>query len=488
MATTFPELESFDVSDPVSIYEYSRLLIGHSLHSLLGDCIVDKTRKGKGGLGQMVEEYFFGYEINSNRNADFQSAGLELKCTPLLKSKTDGSYRIKERLVCTMIDYFELADTKFEDSHLLTKCRLMLLLFYLHIKGASIYDYEFIFRILWQLPDKDLLIIKKDYETIVDKVRRGEAHLISEGDTVYLGACRKGQKGDSPQKQPFSHIKAVKRAFSLKPAYMRYVLSHVTDSGRDYYTNYSAPEKTDFELVTSSELEHRSFENIIIDRFKPYIGLNYNEICSKLGMTQYQAKSKYADISGLIASEGVSKRLSKAEEFVKSGIVMKTVRLRPSGMPKESMSFKNIDYSEIYGNDDWLESEAYELFTNRFMFVVFRPDEDNIIKVLDSRTGTYVEEPAYVLDTVFFWTMPPEDLLTAEEYWKDIRRNVIDNNIRLDAFWSLADHRKFHVRPKAAKKIQLAANPNGGECEKFCYWFNADYVKRIIESEEKCIQ
>lgn len=56
----------------------------------------------------MVEELFFKYDINSNPEADFKDANLELKCTPLLKSKSDGSLRIKERLVCTMIDYFDI--------------------------------------------------------------------------------------------------------------------------------------------------------------------------------------------------------------------------------------------------------------------------------------------------------------------------------------------------------------------------------------------
>lgn len=106
-----------------------------------------------------------------------------------------------------MIDYFSLVNTSFEESHLLAKCKLMLLLFYLHCKDKPIYDFEFIYRILWQLPDKDLIQIKHDYETIAAKVKRGEAHLLSEGDTLYLGACRKGQKGDTLQKQPCSDLR-----------------------------------------------------------------------------------------------------------------------------------------------------------------------------------------------------------------------------------------------------------------------------------------
>lgn len=474
---------AFDNRDPYSIYEYSRFLMGKSLHSLLGEDVISKYRKGKGGLGQMVEELFFKYDINSNREADFKEANLELKCTPLLRSKTDGSLRIKERLVCTMIDYFELVNTEFENSHLLNKCRLMLLLFYLHISGTPIYDYEFLFRILWELPEKDLTLIKKDYDTIAEKVRRGEAHLISEGDTLYLGACRKGQKGDVPQSQPYSDIKAYKRAFSLKPAYMRYVLNHVLNTNNNCYTNYTEFERPQFELVSEAELQNKSFEEAILERFKPFYGLDYIQICDKLGVNAYQAKNKYADVCGLIASNGVSRRLSSSEEFVKSGIMMKTIRLRPNGMPKEAMSFKNIDYEEVYNNDNWLESEAYEIFTNRFLFVVFKPIPDKSITIHNNATGLDAVEQSYALDKAFFWTMPADDIMEAKSYWKHIRENVLSDNITLPAFWSISDDRKFHVRPKATKKVQLTANPNGGECEKYSYWFNANYVKKIIDSE-----
>lgn len=55
-------------------------------------------------------------------------------------------------------------------------------------------DLRYIFTVIWKLPEKDLLIIKHDFEVIVDKIKRGKAHLLSEGDTEYLTACRKGNK------------------------------------------------------------------------------------------------------------------------------------------------------------------------------------------------------------------------------------------------------------------------------------------------------
>ncbi len=473
--------DAFDRSDPMSIYNYSRHLIGQSLHTLLGDNIVNLRRKGKGGLGQMVEELFFKYDVNSNRDADFADAHVELKCTPLLKSDKEN-YRIKERLVCTMIDYFEIVNTTFEDSHLLAKCRLMLLLFYLHVSGSEIYDYEFLFRVLWQLPDKDIQLIKQDYDTIADKVRKGEAHLLSEGDTLYLGACRKGQKGDKPQPQPNSDIKANKRAFSLKPAYMRYILSHVVNNGTNHFTNFTSKSSPTFELVTDQELKNRTFEEIIESRFQPFIGQNYVQICDALGIEPYQAKSKYANIAALISSNLQSKKINQSDEFTKSGIIMKTVRLQPNGMPKESMSFKNIDYKEVLENDEWIDSELYEVFTNRFMFVVFKPVEGETISIYNRQTKNFVTEPAYILDSIFFWTMPPNDLQVAHNYWLNIREAVLENKIEAQSFWNIGGHQQFHVRPKARNKNDKAVNPNGGLCDKFCYWFNAEYVKEIIDN------
>lgn len=479
MENTDFQHEAFDRTNPMSIFHYSRHLIGNSLHSLLGGVATERKRKGKGGLGQMVEELFFGYGINSNCEADFAEAHTELKCTPLLKYK-DNTYRIKERLVCTMIDYFEIVNTSFEDSHLISKCRLMLLLFYLHVKGRAIYDYKFLFRVLWQLPEKDMLLIKRDYQTIAEKVKRGEAHLLSEGDTLYLGACRKGQKGDNPQEQPNSGIKACKRAFSLKPAYMRYVLSHVTSGKENFYTNYAKKRNPEFELVTSRELQDNSFESIVLNRFTPFLGKDYTQICETLRIDAYQSKSKYALIGALIASNLESKSLGSSEEFVKSGIIMKTVRLKSNGMPCESMSFKNIDYFEIRGNSNWTESEVYEIFTSRFMFVVFKPVPGKTIYIYNNKTKAYAREQAYALDSAFFWTMPLGDLEVAEEYWLNIRNAVLSDEITPKAFWSISDHRKFHVRPKARTKSDKAVNPNGGFCDKFCYWFNAEYVRDII--------
>ena len=79
--TTLP----YDITNATSIFEYSKGLLGNSLRNFAGEDYVPK--KGKGGLGQMVENIFFLLETNNYAGADFSEAGMELKCTPLKKSK-----------------------------------------------------------------------------------------------------------------------------------------------------------------------------------------------------------------------------------------------------------------------------------------------------------------------------------------------------------------------------------------------------------------
>lgn len=111
------------------------------------------------------------------------------------------------------------------------------------------------------------------------------------------------------------------------------------------------------------------------------------------------------------------------------------------------------------------------------MFVIFR-ETDNVLQLPSGKT-----EPEYKLEKVAFWTMPQEDLQVAQQYWNNIRQNVLDNHIAPQYFWSAKDDQNFHVRPKARVADDMTENPNGGTVKKYCYWFNQKYVKNIIENE-----
>ena len=85
----------YDKYSAASIYEYSKGLLGRRLRDFAYDGYAPK--KGKGSIGQMVENLYFLLETNNNPEADFSSANMELKCTPLKLAK-NNDYLIKERL------------------------------------------------------------------------------------------------------------------------------------------------------------------------------------------------------------------------------------------------------------------------------------------------------------------------------------------------------------------------------------------------------
>ena len=76
---------------------------------------IDKTgrlKSGKGAIGTVIEESWFGYKPNSESEPDFPEAGLELKVTPYIRNGQKIS--AKERLVCNIINYMTEYQKTFE--------------------------------------------------------------------------------------------------------------------------------------------------------------------------------------------------------------------------------------------------------------------------------------------------------------------------------------------------------------------------------------
>lgn len=203
---------------------------------------VDKTGRlttGKGAIGTVIEESWFGYTPNSESEPDFPEAGVELKVTPYIRGPK--GIRAKERLVCNIINYMEEYDKTLQTSAFWHKCNTILLMSYEHLADKPKEDFKIDEAVLFSFPEEDLAIIEHDWETIMEKVRNGRAHELSEGDTLYLAACTKGANASSVRQQPFSDIPAKQRAYSLKASYMKQILnkyifgneenSHIIKSG-----------------------------------------------------------------------------------------------------------------------------------------------------------------------------------------------------------------------------------------------------------------
>ena len=86
---------------------------------------------GKGAVGTVIEESWFGYTPNSESEPDFPEAGVDLKVTPYVRGRS--GIRAKERLVCNIINYMEEYARTFETSAFWHKCNTMLLMSYEHL-------------------------------------------------------------------------------------------------------------------------------------------------------------------------------------------------------------------------------------------------------------------------------------------------------------------------------------------------------------------
>lgn len=99
-----------------------KMLEGRDLVSLASQyevTIWKGGKKNKGWAGHILERYL-GLPINSAQSPNFGS--WELKIVPL-KRLTNGVIAVKETMAITMIDPYNVVNTPFEQSHLLTKLR-----------------------------------------------------------------------------------------------------------------------------------------------------------------------------------------------------------------------------------------------------------------------------------------------------------------------------------------------------------------------------
>lgn len=479
----------YDKKDPISIETYGKNMIGHTFYELILDAFDGKIPDGlsygsisrKGGLGNLIEEVYFGYAANSDSISDFVEAGVELKATPY-EQKKNGKFRAGERLVLTMISYREPIDPNLYTSHLWEKCKLLLLVYYFRDKSlADKLKQRIDYVKLFTPPAEDLLIIEQDYQKIVEKIQAGKAHEISESDTLYLGACTKGataEKSTVAQYYP-PHVLARKRAFCYKLSYMTYV-----------FNNYIIQDVDTFEPIIKDvdKLKEMTFEEYIMKMIDSHIGKSDEELCSYFGREYNNNKAQWVDL--VYRMLGI--RSNRAEEFMKANIVVKVIRLESNGKMKESMSFPPFKYKEII-KEEWDNCTLHDYFEGtKFLFVVFKSDGER-----------------YILKCCQFWNMPYMDLEEdVREGWEKVV-GVIRTGVELELektktgsiivrnnLPKKSDNRIIHVRPHTSvryyefldgtvigngQKCHSNELPDGRWMPNYSFWINNDYIMSQLD-------
>ena len=447
----------------------AKKILGRSLRDVMLDDGVDVNeiekkllqygRRRKGLLGELVEEFVFGLDVNNRAEADFMPVGIELKTNPI-KNHTTKTFVSKERLVFSMINYDEVVNETWETSSFLKKNKILLLMFYLWLKEQDILDYKFKFvhllDLINDLSDEDVYQIQKDWEYIVAKIRRGEAHLLSEGDTYYLGACTKAANSRVVRDQPRSRIKAKPRAFSFKQQYLNFLIQKQL-LGKNVNTESIFKKKR--RLIT--------IEEIIYEKLSPFIGKTYTEIKK---LVKWNIEKEPKNWKRLLVNRMLGVKLNKIEELEKANVTLKTVVLEHTGTLRESISFPAFDYKDLV-TQVWYDEENEEmsdfhaqLETKRFLFVVFQ-------KIKDS--------DEVIFKKIKFWNFPMKDIAEAERVWNKTIDCISEG--RYEDLPKISESSVAHVRPHGKNAQDTAETPQGTQEMKRCFWLNAKYIQKALE-------
>lgn len=480
----------YDDSDPISIESYAKKLIGHTFKEVLNESKASRVSDNvegsygnlsrKGGLGNLLEEEYFGYKANSSPEPDFPKAGVELKVSPYEKNK-NGKLRAGERLVLGMISYEEPIEEDFYDSHAWQKCRLILLIYYFRNKALeSNLLYPIDFATLFTPPEEDLKIIEDDYKIIYDKISSGKAHELSEGDTMYLGACTKGATAEKSTVPQFygEHIPARKRAFCFKNSYMTYILNNYI------IKNVKTYDKAESIISNETELETKTFDDYIISRINHYVGKSDKELCVLFEREYNNNKAQWSDL----AYRMLGIKSNKAAEFIKANIKVKAIRVEENGNIKESWPLPTFKYKQII-KEEWEESELYdELSETKFLLVVYKKKGDS-----------------YYLQGAKLWNMPYSDIDNQVRLVWERTVNVIKNGVQLtleggkvcNNLPGMKDNPVAHVRTHAnlsfydlgdgtiigtgSRTRDANELPDGRWMTNHSFWINKSYISDIIQ-------
>lgn len=445
-------------------------------------------------------ESWFGVEKNNLAEADLGAVGIELKATPLKKVRY--GITAKERLVLNKINYiteFELNNVN--ESNFYKKNQVLEIGFYLYEKGIKNTDFKFIKAMQFKVPDKDWLIIKKDWELIHKYIKEGKANDLSGSLTNILEACTKAQKAtDITPQHPSLNVSGAKpRAFALKNSYLKtlvkdYIYGDMVDPNIqvDYFDKGSEQKNNRESIITDyKELENQSLEEIILAKIDKYKGKSTTELANLFSINTTPKHLQSIIINSIL---GIRNNPEDSEEFSKAGIQVKTIRLEDNNVPQQHMSLPSFEFEELVYTP-WNESELYsQLEQTKFLFVVFK----NINK-------------QYILKGAKFWYMPTQLIESqAKSVWSRTKK-IIEEGVKLEKVsrgngWRIENNLPkaadtgsiMHVRPHTSRRSYVKGPDSSrlpvkarwkNKPEDFSddymtkqsFWINRDFISKQVE-------
>lgn len=224
-----------------------------------------------------------------------------------------------------------------------------------------------------------------------------------------------------------------------------------------------------------------AFKENVYNSFYRYFGKSVNEIAEHFGLDS-NSKSFLEMISSRIL--GCQGKVNQSLDFVRSNVIVKTVKIQEKGNVKESMSFPTFDFKKII-KTNWKDSELRNLFlTQTFLFVVFVVKDENIylshIKFWNMPFDTLENEVKCVWKKTVD-TIKNGNIVASVEYQKN-GKSVLKTNFPGIRFNSVC-----HVRPHAQNANDTYDLPIPDKMTgmvkftKQCFWLNSGYIRKIVQ-------
>lgn len=420
--------------------------------------------KDKGAIGKIIEEFGFGIKNNSESRPDFAEIGVELKVVPL-KTNSKG-LSVKERTKVCLINFNQIVQSKWENSHAKNKLNHVLFVFFHYNKDnhlqSQIKDF-YLFELKNQLEEP---IIQSDWERTKQLVLAGRAHQLSESQNKILAASRSGPGGldlskHPPQPNTSIQERAPQRSFSLKPSYTNVIWQELN--------------KTKFDTLKSIECytSQAGIENFILGRLQSWNGKPYNDLLEHFGYTPSNAKNSTSTIIRKVLGFSGNKPIKEIEQL---GLKVKTVQCRAKDLfPFEAMSFPYQPIGELIEENRFDESEFYTYLQGFLMIPIYKK---------------FRKDPNPIIGKAFIYYPEKTTILKIQEEWEGFRDRAKNLSIvKIPAKNKNGYYRESNL-PAKTEIIHMRPHGNDGmdldktapvEITKHCFWFNKEFIKLLID-------
>ncbi len=352
--------------------------------------------KVTGLAGNIVEQSILGCKPDNRQDVDIfiDDEGYEIKTTGMVVPKDKNSayfYECKEPVSVTAVSIPKIVNEEFESSNFWHKLEHLLWVYYWYkaetiVKPAEYKPFPLLEFQLFEFDETDRLRLKHDWLLVRD----------------FLISIHRDYITDEERKSQYprlsSELRGVLLVIDTAPKYPnppRFRLK------RDFATEiagvlFSKEKKEPLVKLAKPIMDYSDIDRKCKELNRLYSGKTFDEIAEKLGVsickTQSKAKSKdgeshdnavpiknFAGLVVLRMFESSAKRLNDIEDFVKIGLIAKSLPLDHNGKPKESMKLFTPNFKE------WMEESAFEdsflhdyFMEHQFLFIVYQYDSDSI--------------------------------------------------------------------------------------------------------------